>query len=544
MKTHPFTAEQIIAAAEQFPTPFHLYDQQSIRAGVQALQAAFAWAPEFTNYFAVKATPTPAILSILAAAGCGMDCSSLAELVLAQRIGLAGAQIMFSSNNTPAEEFWVARQLGAIINLDDLAHLEYLRQHAGLPETICFRYNPGPLREGNAIIGRPEEAKFGVTRAQLFEGYAQAREWGVQHFGLHTMVASNELDPGYFVATARMLFELAAELHAKLGIRIDFVNLGGGIGIPYKPDQQPVDLMQVSQGIRQAYQQIILPAGLDPLQIAFECGRLLTGPYGILVTRVRHLKHTYKRYVGVDASMADLMRPGIYSAYHHMSVVGRENAPSTQIYDVTGSLCENNDKFAIDRWLPTIAIGDLLAIHDTGAHGRAMGFNYNGKLRSAELLLQANGSIRCIRRAETLEDYYATLIFDMEEHMAEQQTETWDLWYPKAGATGISFARGRCGKSTEVLLVHAAPPIITVTVQDTHGQPVAQGIDLEATDDTPIMRLTRHGDRIEREDIWPTASDIGQLLLLPGGEVATLVHWWNAPDHSEWRWQIELYNHR
>jgi diaminopimelate decarboxylase len=318
---------------------------------------------------------------------------------------------MFSSNNTPAEEFRVARRLGATINLDDGALLDYLEQHAGLPTTLCFRYNPGPLRDGNAIIGRPAEAKFGCTREQLFEGYAQARERGVQRFGLHTMLASNELDPEYFVATARMLFELAVDLHTQLGIRIAFVNLGGGIGIPYKPDQLPVDLLHVAQGIRHAYQQIIVPSSLDPVQIAFECGRLLTGPAGILVTRVRHLKRTYKHYVGVDASMADLMRPGMYGAYHHISVVGREDAPLSEIYDVTGSLCENNDKFAIDRWLPEIAIGDLLAIHDTGAHGRAMGFNYNGKLRSAEILLQADGTLRCIRRAETLEDYLSTVVF-------------------------------------------------------------------------------------------------------------------------------------
>lgn len=416
MKALPCTSEQILAAAEQFPTPFHLYDERAIRAGVLAFQEAFAWAPGFINYFAVKATPTPAILSVLASAGCGMDCSSLAELVLAQRIGLSGDRITFSSNNTPAEEFRLARQLGALINLDDLSHLAYLAEHAGLPETLCFRYNPGPLREGNAIIGRPEEAKFGCTRAQLFEGYARARDLGVQRFGLHTMVASNELDPGYFVATARMLFELAVELQAQLGIRIAFVNLGGGIGIPYKPDQSPVDLVRVSAGIRAAYQQTIVPAGLDPLQIAFECGRIITGPHAILVTRVRHLKQTYKHYVGVDASMADLMRPGLYGAYHHISVVGQEDAPLTTIYDVTGSLCENNDKFAIDRQLPTVAVGDLLAIYDTGAHGRAMGFNYNGKLRSAEILVSADGSLRCIRRAETLADYFSTLVFD--EHQS------------------------------------------------------------------------------------------------------------------------------
>jgi diaminopimelate decarboxylase len=340
-----------------------------------------------------------------------MDCSSLPELLLAERIGVSGEAIMFSSNDTPADEFQYARRLGAIVNLDDLSHLDYLEAHAGIPELICFRYNPGPLRAGNAIIGRPEEAKFGCTREQLFEGYARARAKGARRFGLHAMIASNELDPDYFVATARMLFELVAAISAALEIRFDFVNLGGGIGIPYRPEQQPVDLERVSAGIRRAYAETIAAGGLDPLRIVMECGRLITGPHGALVTTVRHLKRTYKQFVGTDASMADLMRPGMYGAYHHITVLGKEDWPADQVYDVTGSLCENNDKFAIDRPLPEIRAGDVLVVHDTGAHGHAMGFNYNGKLRPAELLLREDGGVALIRRAETVEDYFATLDF-------------------------------------------------------------------------------------------------------------------------------------
>ncbi|GAB4112469.1 MAG: diaminopimelate decarboxylase [Roseiflexaceae bacterium] len=407
----PFDTAQITAAAAQFPTPFYLYDENTIRSAVRQLRAAFAWAPAFRNYFAVKATPTPAILAIVAEEGGGLDCSSLAELSLAERLGITGERIMFSSNNTPPEEFRYAKRLGALINLDDIGLLPVLEQAAGYPETICFRYNPGPLRQGNAIIGQPEQAKFGCTREQLVLGYTTARERGIRHFGLHTMVASNELDPHYFVATARMLFELAVELHQQHDLRISFVNFGGGIGIPYRPDQHPVDLGHVAAGIRSAYDAIIVPAGLAPMALFFECGRMITGPAGALITRVRHIKQTYKRYAGVDASMADLMRPGMYGAYHHISCIAEDHNRPTLTYDVVGSLCENNDKFAIDRPLPQLAPGDLLAIHDAGAHGRAMGFNYNGKLRTAELLLQADGSIRCIRRAETLDDLFATLIF-------------------------------------------------------------------------------------------------------------------------------------
>jgi diaminopimelate decarboxylase len=411
MKELPFDKAQIEKIARRFPTPFHIYDEKAIRANARKLKAAFAWAPGFREYFAVKATPNPYILKILKEEGFGADCSSLPELLLAERVGLPGDLIMFTSNDTPFQEYQKARQLGAVINLDDISHIPYLEKHAGLPELICLRYNPGPLREGNAIIGKPEEAKYGFTKLQLLEGYRMVKERGVKRFGLHTMVASNELNPQYFVDTAKMLFELVAEISAALGIRFEFINLGGGIGIPYKPDQQPVDLQVVSAGIREAYAAIIEARGLAPLKLYMEMGRMITGPYGYLVTRVRHLKDTYKKYVGLDACMANLMRPAIYGAYHHITVLGNNERPGEQVYDVTGSLCENNDKFAIDRRLPAVEVGDILVIHDAGAHGHAMGFNYNGKLRSAELLLRPNGSVEIIRRAETVEDHFATLDF-------------------------------------------------------------------------------------------------------------------------------------
>ncbi|MBC8078613.1 MAG: diaminopimelate decarboxylase [Chloroflexales bacterium] len=413
MKTKPLPipAATIRQIARTVPTPFYLYDERGVRQAARALIDAFAWAPGFREFFAVKATPNPHITSILADEGCGMDASSLAELVLCERIGVTGERVMFSSNDTPAEEFAHARRMGAIINLDDVAHLSFLERHAGLPELVCFRYNPGAERQGNAIIGAPEQAKFGATRQQLFAGYATARDRGVRRFGLHAMVASNELDASYFVATARMLFALAAELSAALAIRFEFVNLGGGIGIPYRPEQRPVDLAAVSAGIRDAYEEIVMGAGLHPLRVAMECGRLLTGPSGVLVARVRHLKRTYKRFAGLDASMADLMRPGMYGAYHHITALDKEDATLDHTYDVTGSLCENNDKFAVDRALPELAAGGLVAIHDAGAHGRAMGFNYNGKLRAGEWLLRANGDVQCIRRAETIEDYFATIVW-------------------------------------------------------------------------------------------------------------------------------------
>ncbi len=407
----PFTKEQIETIADRHPTPFHIYDEAAIRDNARRLTRAFSWAPGFREYFAVKALPNPYILKLLKEEGFGADCSSLPELVLADRVGLSGESIMFTSNDTPAQEYVKARQLGAVINLDDISHIPFLAEHAGVPELICFRYNPGPLRAGNAIIGKPEEAKYGFTREQLFEGYRRVKELGAKRFGLHTMIASNELNPDYFVETAKMLYELAVDLHRRLGIRLEFVNIGGGIGIPYRPEQQAVDLSYVSAGIRRAYDSIGRAAGLDPLKLYMEMGRMITGPYGFLVSRVLHLKDTYKKYVGLDACMANLMRPAIYGAYHHITVLGKEGEPHDQVYDVTGSLCENNDKFAIDRRLPRIEVGDLVVIHNTGAHGHAMGFNYNGKLRSAELLLKPDGRVELIRRAETVDDYFATLDF-------------------------------------------------------------------------------------------------------------------------------------
>ena len=403
--------ETLVAAGH--PTPFHLYDEAAIRANARALTAAFAPRfPAFVQHFAVKATPNPFLLRILASEGFGADCSSLAELRLCDLAGIRGPAIMLTSNDTPDGEFVEAARLGAIINLDDLSLVDPLRAALGghLPDTLSFRYNPGPLRDGNAIIGKPEEAKYGLTRPQLFEAYRRAAALGVTTFGLHTMVVSNELDPAYHVETARMLFELAADILRETGIRISFVNTGGGLGIPYRPDQRPLDYDEIARAVRAAYDAIIVPAGLDPLALHMECGRCITGPYGWLVTRAIRHKDTYRRYVGVDACMADLMRPALYGAYHHITVLGKEDAPPPPPpLDVVGSLCENNDKFAIQRLLPPIADGDLLVLHDAGAHGHAMGFNYNGKLRHAELLLRPDGTVVEIRRAETLDDLFATL---------------------------------------------------------------------------------------------------------------------------------------
>jgi diaminopimelate decarboxylase len=410
-KPPPIDPAVIRRIAAEHATPFHLYDERGIRANARRLNAAFAWCDAFREYFAVKATPNPHLLKVLKEEGCGADCSSLPELVLAERIGLTGSHVMFTSNDTPAKEYAEAKRLGAIINLDDLTHVEYLEKNVGLPDLLCFRYNPGPLREGNAIIGKPEEAKYGLTREQLFEAYRTCRRKGVRRFGLHTMVVSNELNPRFFVETAKMLFGLAVELAERADVRLEFVNLGGGIGIPYRPGQKPVSFEEISEGVRQAYEALIRPAGLHPLAISLENGRCMTGPYGVLVTRAIHKKDTYKKYVGVDACMANLMRPGMYGAYHHITVLGKESSPAATTVDVVGSLCENNDKFAIDRPLPHVDPGDLLVIHDTGAHGHSMGFQYNGKLRSAELLLREDGTVKIIRRAETIDDYFATLDF-------------------------------------------------------------------------------------------------------------------------------------
>ncbi|ADR18427.1 diaminopimelate decarboxylase [Calditerrivibrio nitroreducens] len=411
-KKLPFTKDQIEKIIEKYPTPFHIYDEKGIRENARRLKNVFSWNKGFKEFFAVKACPNPYILKILKEEGFGADCSSLPELVLSEKVGIVGEEIMFTSNETPANEYKKAYELGAIINLDDITHISYLENTLGkLPELLCFRYNPGPLREGNAIIGKPEEAKYGFTKAQLFEGYKIIKEKGVKRFGLHTMVASNELNPDYFIETVRMLLELVLEINKELGIKFEFINMGGGIGIPYRPGQKAVDLQYVSNGIKSLFETMLKGSGMEDLKLYMENGRMITGPYGYLVTKAIHRKNIYKNYIGVDACMANLMRPGMYGAYHHITVMGKENAKHDKVYDVVGSLCENNDKFAIDRNLPEIEIGDIIVIHDTGAHGYAMGFNYNGKLRSAELLLKEDGTVEQIRRAETIDDYFATLDF-------------------------------------------------------------------------------------------------------------------------------------
>ena len=408
-KTLPFTHEQIKKIITQHPTPFHIYDEKGIRENARNLIKAFSWNKGFKEYYAVKAAPNPYLMKVLKSEGFGSDCSSMAELVLSQQVGITGENIMFTSNDTPADEFKKAKELGAIINLDDISHIPFLEAHAGLPELLCFRYNPGPLKEGNQIIGNPEDAKYGFTRKQLFEGYKLIKEKGVKRFGLHTMVASNELNPLYFIETAEILFNLVVEISRELGITFEFVNLGGGIGIPYRPEQERVDLNVVSEGIRKLYDKLIIGNGLPHMKIYLEAGRMITGPYGFLVSKVLHIKKTYKLYAGLDASMQCLMRPALYGAYHHITVLGKEHHQENMKYDVTGSLCENNDKFAIHRKLPELKAGDILVIHDTGAHGHAMGFNYNGKLRPAELLLREDGSVTQIRREETLDDLFATI---------------------------------------------------------------------------------------------------------------------------------------
>ena len=416
MRTLPFDKAKLEEIAAKWPTPFHVYDAKAIRANAKRLKKAFAWNKGFREYFAVKAAPNPHLMKLLKEFDFGSDCSSMAELMLAEKVGNVGEAIMFTSNDTPAEEFRKAWELGAIVNFDDVTHIPFfLEATAGMKDVseglFCCRYNPGPLKGGNAIIGKPEEAKYGFTREQLVDGYRMLKEAGAKRFGLHTMVASNELDPEYIVDTAKMLFELVGELREKAGVEFEFVNIGGGIGIPYRPDQQAMDLERVGAGIRKAYEELVEGRGLKPLSLFMECGRCITGPYGYLVSRVRHIKSTYRLYAGLDACMSNLMRPALYGAYHEIVVPGKENSGDTTVYDVTGSLCENNDKFAIQRVLPVLERGDLVVICDAGAHGHAMGFQYNGKLRSAELLLEEDGSVREIRRAETLDDYFATLDF-------------------------------------------------------------------------------------------------------------------------------------
>ena len=411
-KKFPLSAEETHALIERYPTPFHIYDEAKIRANFRRLRDAFAWAPHFREHFAVKALPNPRIVQLLHEEGAGTDCSSIAELLISEAAGVTGEEIMLTSNDTPYDEFQKAIELGAVINLDDITHLDYMAQHAGLPEVLSFRYNPGDLIEGNDIIGKPMEAKYGLTRPQLFEAYARAREMGVKRFGLHTMVISSELRTEAFLLTARIMFELAAELKAQLNITPEFINLGGGFGIPYRPEEESVNYAAIGAGVQRLYNHILRPVGLGDTAIRTESGRAMTGDAGWLVSTVLHRKDTYKHYIGLDSCMANLMRPALYGAYHHITVLGKEHAPADHIYDITGSLCENNDKFAIDRALPKIDIGDIVIIHDTGAHGSAMGFNYNGKLHCAELLRRTDGSIELIRRAQTIDDYFATLKYD------------------------------------------------------------------------------------------------------------------------------------
>ena len=408
MKTVPFTKAQIDALRGTEPTPFYVYDESGIRAQAKKLIGAFSWDKGFKEYFAVKALPNPRILTILKEEGCGTDCSSLPELLLSERVGLTGEEIMFTSNDTPISEFKKAREMGAVMNLDDIAHIEYIEKGDTLPKLLSFRYNPGAAKEGNRIIGNPIEAKFGMTKEQILEAYKMAKAKGVERFGLHTMVVSNELRSDYFIDTARMLFALAIEVEDTTGIQLEFINLGGGIGIPYKPDEAEIDVALVAKGVEALYTESFKGRPTSP-KIYLECGRYITGPHGYLVATVRHIKDTYKKYAGLDATMANLMRPGMYGAYHHITILGKENMPNAGAYDVVGSLCENNDKFAIDRELPTLVPDDIVVIHDAGAHGHAMGFNYNGKLRSAEFLMRPDGSFEKIRRAETLDDLFATL---------------------------------------------------------------------------------------------------------------------------------------
>jgi len=408
-KIVPFSKKQIDGLRQIEQTPFYIYDEKATLENARNLKAAFAWA-DFKEYFAVKANSNPFILKLLKAEGFGADCSSLAELALAQECGILGEDIMFSSNDTPVNEFKKAKELGAIINFDDITHIKYFEENVGeLPELMCFRYNPGSLKKGNAIIGNPTEAKYGFTKEQLFEGYKYCKKAGVKRFGLHTMVASNELDYKYFVETAKILFELVLEISQKLQVKFEFVNFGGGVGIPYRPEQEAVDLQKMGGEIKELYDEIIVKNSLAPLKICSEYARMITGPYGYLVSTALHEKNTYKKFIGLDACMANLMRPALYNAYHHISILGKENAPNEIVADITGSLCENNDKFAIDRPLPKAEIGDVFVIHDAGAHGYAMGFNYNGKTRCAEFLMRENGEFFKIRRAENIDDLLATI---------------------------------------------------------------------------------------------------------------------------------------
>lgn len=411
-KTFPLSKNELTNLVKDYPTPFIIYDEKAIRENLKNFTKAFSIFPKFREHYAVKASPNPYLLKILASEGCGADCSSLPELMLSEMSGIKGDHVIFTSNETPAQEFQLAYKQGNIINLDDITHIDFLKKalDGKFPETICFRYNPGADKQGcNGIIGKPEEAKYGLTRSQIFDAYKQCKALGCKHFGLHTMVASNELNPNFFVDTAKLVFELAVEIKEKCDVNIEFVDLGGGIGIPYKPGDKPVDYDYVAKGIRSEYDRVIVPAGLDPLAIYWECGRPITGPYGWLVSTAIHEKHIYRDYIGLDSCMADFMRPGVYGSYHEITVSGKENAPKDHIYDIVGSLCENSDKFAVQRQLPEIEKGDFVILHDAGAHGRAMGFNYNSKLRCGEILMREDGTFKEIRRRETIDDLFATL---------------------------------------------------------------------------------------------------------------------------------------
>ena len=410
MEKKPFvTKEQVEEIVKKYPTPFHIYDEKGIRENARKVKEAFAWNPGFREYFAVKATPNPFLINILREYGCGTDCSSKTELMLSKAIGCKGEEIMFSSNDTPPEEFVYANKLGAIINLDDFTHIDVIDKLIGIPETISCRFNPGGLFSiANSIMDNPGDAKYGFTKEQLIEGFKILKAKGAKNFGIHSFLASNAVTNDYYPSLAKILFELAVEIKNKTGCHIKFINLSGGVGIPYKPDGTPNDILAIGEGVHKVYDEVLVPNGMGDVAIYTEMGRFMMGPYGGLVTRVGNMKHTYKEYIGTDACAVNLMRPAMYGAYHHITVLGKENEPCDHKYDVTGSLCENNDKFAIDRMLPKIEIGDYLFIHDTGAHGFSMGYNYNGKLRSAELLLKENGEVQMIRRAETPEDYFRT----------------------------------------------------------------------------------------------------------------------------------------
>ena len=410
MEKKPFvTKEKIEEIVQKYPTPFHIYDEKGIRENAAKVKQAFAWNKGFKEFFAVKATPNPFLINILREYGCGVDCSSMTELMLSHAIGCKGEDIMFSSNDTPAEEFKYAREIGATINLDDFTHIDFLEKVAGIPETISCRFNPGGYFSiANSIMDNPGDAKYGFTKEQIIEGFKILKAKGAKRFGTHAFLASNTGTNDYYPELARILFELAVEIRDKTGCDIKFINLSGGVGIPYKPDAEPNDIIAIGEGVHKVYDEVLTANGMGDVAIYTEMGRFMLGPYGGLVTKATHEKHTYKEYIGVDACACNLMRPAMYGAYHHITVLGKENEPCDHKYDVTGSLCENNDKFAIDRMLPKIDMGDYLFIHDTGAHGFSMGYNYNGKLRSAEILLKEDGSFELIRRAETPQDYFRT----------------------------------------------------------------------------------------------------------------------------------------